>query len=247
MKVTKLLMGMPVTVEVVDKDVTFIDVEKVYDYFVYVDKKFSTYKPGSEISKFNNGSIKESEFSEDMAEIFKLAEETNKLTGGYFDILHRGKYDPSGIVKGWAINNAAKILKRAGFKNYYVDAGGDIEVSGKNGDGEKWSVGIRNPFNPEEIVKVLEVSDVGVATSGTYERGQHVYNPVSKTDEIHDIMSITVVAGNIYEADRFATAAFAMGKTGIEFIGGLKGFEGYVIDVHGQATYTSNFEKYVKK
>src|SRR6185437_1455897 len=112
---------------------------------------------------------------------------------------------------------------KEGVRNYYIEAGGDIQVSGKNEISEKWSVGIRNPFKQEEIVKVVFLKDEGIATSGTYIRGQHIYNPHKDDEEISDIMSITVIGPNIYEADRFATAAFAMGKRGISFIENLKG------------------------
>jgi thiamine biosynthesis lipoprotein len=106
-------------------------------------------------------------------------------------------------------------------------------------------VGIRNPFKIDEIVKVLSVTDCGVATSGTYIRGQHIYNPVSGVSEITDILSMTVIGADIYYADCYATAAFAMGQEGIGFIEALDGFEGYMIDKNGIATYTTGFERYV--
>ena len=85
-----------------------------------------------------------------------------------------------------------------------------------------------------------------MATSGTYIRGQHIYNPHNRVQTFDDIVSLTVIGPNIYEADRFATAAFAMGKSGIDFIESLPGFEGYIIDSNGIATMTSGFENYVK-
>ena len=178
-----------------------------------------------------------------MKTIFQLAEETKKETNGFFDINFNNTCDPSGIVKGWAIHNAANILKKNGYKNFYVEVGGDIEVEGENSNGEKWSVGIRNPFNREEVVKIVYLSGNGIATSGTAIRGSHIYNPKEKKSAT-EIMSITVISSNIYEADRFATAAFAMGKKGIEFLENLQGFEGYMIDHAGVATYTNGFTKY---
>ncbi len=126
-----------------------------------------------------------------------------------------------------------------------MDAGGDIQACGKNSQGEKWRVGIRNPFNMNEIVKVLSVSEGGVATSGTYVRGQHIYNPKDSEDTLTDILSLTVIGPDVYEADRFATAAFAMGRSGIDFIEYLPDFEGYMIDKDKQATYTTGFMRYV--
>jgi thiamine biosynthesis lipoprotein len=96
-----------------------------------------------------------------------------------------------------------------------------------------------------EIVKVLSLSDCGIATSGVYIRGQHIYNPYDEGAPITDIVSLTVIGPDIYYADCFATAAFAMGKEGIDFIEHLDGFEGYMIDNHHQATFTSGFSRYV--
>ena len=245
MKQTRLLMGMPITLEVVDAAANDEIFNAVYDYFQYVDETFSTYKDHSEIMRINRGELKLEDASEDMQAIFALADETRQETYGYFDIRHNGTIDPSGIVKGWAIYNAAELLRRSGIENYYVDAGGDIQVVGKNDQEQDWRVGIRNPFNIHEIVKVLSVTNCGVATSGTSIRGQHIYNPKNSTQAIEDIVSITVIGSNIYEADRFATAAFAMGQDGIAFIENLPGFEGYMIDASGIATLTSGFTKVV--
>lgn len=244
MKQTRLLMGMPIIVEIVDDFADTKAFNDVYSYFKYVDNKFSTYKENSEISLINNGKIKPEDYSKDMKLILGFCEKTKQETNGYFDIMRQGKFDPSGLVKGWSIFNASKILKEKGFENFYIDAGGDIQVSGLNKFGNEWRIGIKNPFNENEIVKVLSIFDKGVATSGTYIRGQHIYNPRNNLP-ITDIVSITVIGPNIYDADRFATAAFAMGENGINFIENLKGFEGYMISKKGIATYTSGFEKYV--
>lgn len=245
MKQTRIIMGMPVTVDVVDADVTGEIFETVFAYFVYVDATFSTYKAESEISRINRGELTLGRASANMQTIFALAEATKKVTAGYFDMQRNGVYDPSGIVKGWAILQAAELLRGNGFANYYVDAGGDIQMAGTNAEGQPWRVGIRNPFNPQEIVKVLSLTDCGVATSGTYVRGQHIYNPKAGGQPISEIVSLTVIGPDIYQADRFATAAFAMGPDGISFIENLPGFEGYMIDQNGLATYTSDFERHV--
>ena len=244
MKQTRILMGMPVTLEVVDAEASDELFDSIFAYFEYVDGKFSTYKDDSEITLINRHVISLDQSSEDMRTIFALAEQTKKATHGYFDIARDSGYDPSGVVKGWAIYNAAQMLRKRGFRNFYVDAGGDIQAVGRNSKGEKWRVGIRNPFNLQEIVKVLSVSNLGVATSGTYVRGQHIYNPKNDGRRMTDIVSLTVIGPNIYEADRFATAAFAMGQAGIRFVESLEGFEGYMIDAQGQATLTSGFARY---
>ena len=238
-------MGMPIIIEVVDSRMTAQNLDSVFAYLEYVDRKFSTYKPDSEISLINRQELALEQSSEDMQAIFALAEQTRLETDGFFNIDRNGRYDPSGIVKGWAIYTAAEILHQAGFENYYVDAGGDIQVSGRNAQGQPWRVGIQNPFDPMQVVKVLSLQDCGVATSGTYVRGQHIYNPRNPGQPITGIVSLTVVGPDIYEADRFATAAFAMGPAGINFIEQVAGLEGYSIDPNGLATYTSGFERVV--
>jgi len=244
MKETRLLMGMPITVEVADNGVSRDDLEAVCGYLVSVDETFSTYKETSEVSRLNRGELREDEYSEDMREILALSEETRRATGGYFNIWRDGMCDPSGLVKGWSVRNAARILRDRGLRNYYLDAGGDMQLAGMR-DGAPWRVGIRNPFNRAEHVKALSITDRGVATSGTAIRGQHIYNPYHAGQPIAEIVSMTVIGPDVYEADRFATAAFAMGRMGVAFVEGLDGFEGYMIDAQGIATYTSGFERYV--
>lgn len=239
------IMGMPIIVEIADKDAARADLEAVFDYFREVDARFSTYKPNSEISRINRGELSIEEWSDAMRDIFKRADDTRVETAGYFDI-HRpdGSIDPSGIVKGWAIRNAARLLEARGRLDFFVDAGGDIEARGKNGKGESWSIGIRNPLNRDEIVRRVRLSDAGIATSGTYIRGDHIYNPHMPGQKPEAFLSLTVIGPDVYEADRLATAAFAMGEQGLYYIEAKPGFEAYAIDAEGMATYTSGFDRF---
>jgi len=247
MKKSNAIIGTVITVEIADDSAREADVEKIFSYFKDIEKRFSIFDPQSEISQINNGRLKKEEYSPQMKEIFKLAEKTMVESNGYFNIVTpTGKYDTSGIVKGWAILNASRMLMSMGLENFYVDAGGDIQAHGKNNTGVPWSVGIRNPFNQEQIVKVVYPGNRGIATSGTYIRGQHIYNPLDKEVPITDILSLTIIGPDVCEADRFATAAFAMGQKGIYFIEELDGFEGYMIDSKGIGTSTSGFVKYTE-
>lgn len=238
---------MPITIEIVDASATEAIFDKAFEYFTHIDEKFSTYKETSEITAINKGKLPEERWSEEMRMIFLLCEETKRQTGGYFDIkTPSGDYDPSGIVKGWAIWNCAQLIKKGGFNNFFVDAGGDVQTHGKNAEKDPWAVGIKNPLNQQENVKVVYVGEEGVATSGTYIRGLHIYNPHNKNAPVSEIVSLTVIGPNIYEADRFATATFAMGVQGLHFIEHLQGFEGYMINKEGMAAMTGGFEKYTK-
>jgi thiamine biosynthesis lipoprotein len=243
MQETQIIMGMPVTIKSLDELPAPL-VKEAFDYFRAVDERYSPFKSTSDVSRLN--ASPDAKPSPELQEILRLCELTRKQTHGYFDIRHNGAIDPSGLVKGWAIHNVATLLKGHGARNFWVEAGGDIEVDGHGPQqSAEWRIGIRNPFNRDEIVKVVGVRDRGIATSGTAIRGQHIYDPLADTP-LTDIVSLTVTGPTIYDADRFATAAFAMGQKGISFIEQLDGFEGYMIDKNGTATMTSGFEEYVR-
>lgn len=236
---------MPIIVSLPGRDTHDKLFSEVFDYFRSIDQRFSPYIKTSEVTKVNRAKDT-SHVSTDMRLILELAEQTKRQTNGYFDVWHNGRFDPSGIVKGWAIQQATDLVIQAGQKDFYIEAGGDLTTGGYNEDGELWRIGIRNPFNRDENVKLLQTSNMAVATSGTAIRGQHIYNPHQQDKTLDEIISLTVVGSSICDADRFATAAFAMGPEGIQFINTLDGFEAYMIDAYGIATMTDHFEKYVK-
>jgi len=245
MRLDKLTMGMPARVELIGTN-DEKPLERIFDLWAAIDERFSTYKYTSEIMRINRGEINKDNYSPEMQEVFALADKTSMETDGYFDIKQpNGEIDPSGLVKGWAIQKGAELAQKLGFDFYYLEIGGDIQTRGRDEQGKEWTVGIRNPFDRTQIVKVLYPKGAGVATSGIAEQGQHIYNPHDPASELTDIVSITVIGPNIYEADRFATAAFAMGNKGIHFINSLKGFEAYAIDLNGVATMTNGIDFYL--
>lgn len=240
---TEIVMGIPITVKIMDAADKKV-INKIFKYFKDIDARYSPYKKTSELTAINNG-LPVEDASAEMQYVLSLCKETKELTNGYFNINNGESIDPSGLVKGWAIQNAANQLWLLGFENFFIEAGGDVAVSGLGHNEQPWTLGIRNPFDINKIVKTLIVTNCGAATSGTYIRGDHIYNPKRADNKPSGIQSITVIGPNIYEADRFATAAFAMGSAGIEFIKQLEGFEAYMIDDQKTATYTPGFEKYV--
>jgi thiamine biosynthesis lipoprotein len=238
-------MGMPVVLEIVDTTETQADYDAVFDYLTEVDERFSTYKDDSEVSKINRHELFEDEYSDEMQEVIILSKQTSDATNGYFSVTTPERtFDPSGLVKGWAIQKAVSMLEKKGFKNFYLEIAGDIQTSGTNSEGKEWSIGVRNPFAREEVVKVIYPHGKGIATSGTYIRGKHLYNPHDQDNSPEDFVSLTVLGPNVYEADRYATAAFVMGKEGMHFLEQLPDFEAYAIDAKGNAVMTSNFESF---
>lgn len=264
---TEIIMGLPITVVLVDRlpgaedaerwkrppvmsategsrEGMHRDIGRVYDFLRQVDEQFSPYKGTSEVSAINRGELASEQASPEMMRVLELAEETKKLTHGYFDVWFDGKFDPSGIVKGLALHDAAKILEDLGYRSFCIEGGGDIEVRGRNAGAKKWRIGIRNPFNPDAIIKALVLEDRGIATSGLYIRGEHIYDPV-RGGKAKAIASMTVVGPNVYDADRIATAAFAMGTDGLDFVASLEGYDGYMVEDNGIATYTDGLLRYV--
>jgi thiamine biosynthesis lipoprotein len=251
---TELIMGMPITVVIPDREALdrrggrFASlaqaIEAVFESFRQVDARFSPYKTESETCRIDRGELSPADASEEMKEVLRLAGDTKASTDGYFDVWFQGRFDPSGLVKGWAIRRAARILEDDGFLSFCVEAGGDIEVRGANDTGKPWEIGLRNPFDPSRLMRKLALQDRGIATSGTYIRGEHIYNPRTGT-RANAIASMTVIGPDIYEADRYATAAFAMGEKGIEFMASLPGFDAYMVDARGTATFTPGFARYI--
>ena len=246
MRETRVIMGMPISMAVLDEGACQWDLDAVFAEFTAADRQFSPFKDDSEISRLNRGEIAEQDLTPRMREVFALCEKTKAETAGFFNIVRPdGTIDPCGMVKGWAIRNAALQLTGMGFTDFCIAAGGDIQCHGVNDEGKDWTVGIRNPFQPDEIVKVLIPRGCGVATSGNYLRGDHIYDPHTGRYGSDDIVSLTIIGADVMEADRYATASFAMGRGGIQFIESMPGLEGYEIDRHGMARMTSGLEKYL--
>lgn len=245
MKRTEQIMGMPITVICADDQVDETAVEEVFGFFRQIDARYSPYIDTSDVEKINRGELIAEHYSQELRTILELAESTKHQTSGYFDVWHNGVFDPSGIVKGWAIQQAAALL--AGHsRNFYIEAGGDIQAQGYSESGKPWQIGVRNPFDRKQTIAIIALDHGAIATSGTAIRGQHIYNPHDESP-LDDIVSLSVVGERIEDVDRFATAAFAMGRKGIDFIESLPGFEGYMVDKNKTVTETSGWQKYEAK
>lgn len=242
---TWLEIGMPITVLIADPAATESDINAVANWFAGVNARYSPFLASSEVCRLNAGSLNRDAVSAEFAGILARCEQARHETGGTFDITHEGRIDPSGYVKGWAVNQASSILTARGLGHHVVSAGGDLQATGRNADGAPWQVGIRNPFQHDQIVKALAISGAGVATSGTAVRGKHIYDPRHPGPLRTDLVSLTVVAPDIAEADLMATAAFAMGHDAFSFLIAHH-LDAYAIDRHGIATYTPGFRRHVQ-
>lgn len=239
---TEQIMGMPVTVQCPD-GTNPVAIEGIFEFLKTVDDKYSPYKETSDVAKVNRGELVAADYDDELQTILNIAEQTKHETNGFFDVWHDGAFDPSGIVKGWAIAKAAQKMHEY-TEDFYIEIAGDIQVSGRSLSGEDWKIGVRNPFDRTQNISVVALHNKAIATSGTAIRGQHIYNPKSQTALNDSLISLSVIATDIIDADRIATAAFAMGAEGIKFIEQLKGYEGYAVTKDHIVTMTSNWQKY---
>jgi thiamine biosynthesis lipoprotein len=226
-------------------DVVDEAIEACFDRFRSVDERFSMYKPGSEISRLNAGTLNPGEMSAEMSDVLSMCEDARARSDGYFDICrHRvdGAADPSGLVKGWSAHTAAKLLDAAGVVNYCINAAGDVLVRGRAEPGAPWRIGIRDPWDAAALAAIVELGDLAIATSGAYERGQHVITP--HTGRPPDgIASMSVIGPDLTWADAWATAAFAMGIRGVDWIAReIDGYEACAISADRHLVMSSGFE-----
>lgn len=197
--------------------------KEVLAWLHHVDTTFSTYKIESPISQFGLGVLSAEQLSEEVRDVLTLCELVREETSGAFDIAcvpapNGSTLDPSGLVKGWAIERAAELLEAHGAANFCINAGGDIALRGNAEPDQPWRIGIRHPSDPLASAAVLSLGGrAAIATSATYERGAHIIDP--KTGQpTADLASVTVVGEDLTYVDAYATAVFVMGLDGAQWL-----------------------------
>ena len=235
-------MGMPVIVDIRDEHIGDEAIDDVFDWLRLVDARFSTFKLDSEINRIDRGELRLEDAHQDVRDVLARCELLRAETGGYFDIRASasGQLDPSGLVKGWSVDRAATILDNAGATNYTVNAGGDIRLRGGALPENRWRVGIQHPRERDRIAAVVEGRDLAVATSGAYERGEHVLDPHTQLPPT-GVLSVTITGPDLATADAYATAAFAMGRRGALWAARLAGYEAMTIHADGRVFFTEGF------
>lgn len=205
-----------------------------------VDARFSTYKPDSEVNRFQRRELALDDCSPDMRHVLNACADLWRETDGYFDAYATGPLDPSGYVKGWSVEVASARLAAAGSTRHFINAGGDIRMRGLNAEGKPWRVGIQHPWEADKLSWVLTLTDGAVATSGSYERGDHVRNPRTGKPA-RGLKSVTVVGPDLARADAYATAGLAMGEAGITWLArrAAEGYDSAVVTDDGRA-FTSS-------
>ncbi|MCW2972803.1 MAG: thiamine biosynthesis protein [Thermoleophilia bacterium] len=204
-----------------------------------VDATFSTWKPASPINRFRRGEARIEELPDEVYDVLELCALAGRMSNGWFDAWSLpGGFDPTGLVKGWAAGRALGELRAAGVAAAMVNAGGDIAVHGRPAGDRPWAIAITNPADQSQVACVVDVV-ASIATSGTYERGDHIIDPGTRSAS-SVVASASVVGPDLGIADALATAIVA---GGVELLATLRTtpYAALVIEHEGAIRATPGF------
>lgn len=218
------IMGLPVSVHVrgpaAHNPEAAHAVEAVFESLRADDEMFSTWKPGSPVSRIRRGELALEDADARVREVEALCQEASRRTGGSFTAWLPGPdgtltFDPTGLVKGWAVQQAfdelVASLTLLGQHDAMICAGGDVVVACARTDTPDWVIGIEDPRDCTQILRTIPLRSGAVATSGTAARGQHIHDPATGAPAA-GLLSATITGPNLTWADVYATAAFVRGE-----------------------------------
>jgi FAD:protein FMN transferase len=203
------------------------------------DDVFSTFKPDSPVSRLQRGEIGLGDCPGQVTVVLELCRRARRLSGGWFDPWSMpGGVDPTGLVKGWATQEALLVLKTAGVAAAMINGGGDVATFGCRNYDRPWVIGIRDPVDAESCVCAV-ASPGAVATSGSYERGLHVRDPRTGVG-VDELRSVTVVGPDLALADALSTGVMAGGMDAVALVEAIPGYSALVIDALGRFMSTES-------
>jgi thiamine biosynthesis lipoprotein len=235
------LMGTVFSFDVRDPQVPEPILDAICARLRAIEDRFSPFRSESELRRLWRGEIEEAACSPEMRRVLALADSLAQRTDGAFDARRwraDGQPDPTGLVKGWAAEVAATSLREAGAANFALNAGGDVVIVGEASPGQAWRVGLRDPSDASRVVATLAVRGMGVATSGLYERGDHIRDPRNGAVSQSPWLSMTVAGPDLALADAYATAALVLGEEGPAFVDVQAGYGAYGLHRDGRAYWT---------
>lgn len=215
------IMGMPISVHVradLPRSATVVAaVERVFAELRRVDAVFSIFKPDSQVSRLRRGELALADCDHGIREVAQLCDLARERTDGWFEPYlpapDGGRaFNPTGLVKGWAVERAARHLAALDHTDFMLNAGGDIVVGCRRTDTADWRIGIEDPADRTRLLATVPLRSGGVATSGTAARGPHIVIP-STGRPATDLHAVTVIGPSLMWADAYATAAFARGPS----------------------------------
>ena len=238
------VMGTAVSLDLRDAEVPEDAVDAFFAWLRSVDARFSTYRADSLVSRVRRGELALARADADLREVLGMCEEARRTSHGTFDVWRhsRAGLDPSGLVKGWSIDRGAEILEEGGGRNFCVNAGGDVLARGGAAPGSPWRIGIRHPLRADRTCAVVAGRGLAVATSGAYERGDHILDPATGQPP-SGLLSVTIAGPRLAHADAYATAAFAMGRDAPGWMATLPGYDGLAVTVERQVVSTAGMER----
>jgi thiamine biosynthesis lipoprotein len=230
-------------------------IDDLFKWFAHVDDVFSTWRPETEISRLARGELEVGAARPEVRAVLAACADLKHETNGAFDIevarrldtLREGQaaIDPSGYVKGWAVEEGARRLMAAGARNFSIGAGGDVVVRGAPDPADVesvWRVGIRHPREADRVSMVLGLRDFACATSGRYERGEHVLDPRDGKPAT-ELMAATVIGPDLGVADAYATALMVLGTAGLVWLADRPGYDAVVISSDCRVVLTPGIER----
>ncbi|WP_433472162.1 FAD:protein FMN transferase [Spirillospora sp. CA-142024] len=207
----------------------------------HVDRVFSPYRRDSQITRLAEGRIGAGECDPEVAGVLRRCADLEHITGGAFTGEPGGRLDPSGLVKGWAIERASTILHEAGAHDHCVNGGGDIQLRGEASPGKPWQIGLADPHDRARLIAVVRGRDLAIATSGTAERGPHILDPRTGRPATA-LASITLTGRHLTNVDALATAAFVMGDAARSWTETHPGVEALAVTAGRSMWWTPGFE-----
>jgi thiamine biosynthesis lipoprotein ApbE len=220
------IMGMPVSIHLRGESVDEPDAEhavaQAFRTLRDMDSIFSTYREDSDLMRLRREEVDLSSCSPLVGEALAIGERAERLTRGAFTtLLPTGDgdlaFDPTGFVKGWAVDLAARPLAHLPRISFCLNAGGDLLIGAHpempllGDDAISWRVGIEDPHDRSQIASTVSLTHGAVATSGTAARGAHLYDPAAGT-LVSRAGSVTVIGPTLLWADVWATALFVGGE-----------------------------------
>ena len=201
------------------------------------DRMFSTYRADSAVSRIRRGELALADAPAEVHEVLDIAARAERASDGAFSAWLPGpdgtvELDPSGVVKGWAVERATHALRDLEGTDFCLSVGGDMVCRSA---GEPWRIGIEDPRDPSRVLAVVPVRDGAVATSGAAHRGQHVRD-ARTGDAPASVAQVTVVTTSLTWADIDATAAFAQGGAAADWLRHRAGRTGLVVWSDGSTT-----------
>jgi thiamine biosynthesis lipoprotein len=235
-------MGTVFTIDIRDPGHWAPAVEEVVNWLHHVDVVFSTYQETSDISRIRRGELTVEGADPEVGPVLELCAQLETETDGRFSAHYDGTLDPTGLVKGWAIERASALLRTRGSANHAVNGGGDIQIAGEAGPAAPWVIGISDPFDRARVLTTVSGKDFAIATSGTGERGRHILDPLTGR-AARELASVTITGRHLTRVDAYATAAVAMGPSALGWIAQHAGHEGLVVTADHRIMATAGFHR----